>query len=274
MRIDIAGVEIDNFSKQEVLDRIADFVSSGKPHYAVTVYSEFVVKAQTLPEYKNVLNRADLSLADGVGILWAAKYLSMPAQNSFQAAVQVLSSGLGIVFKHGSLFQVIKEQISGSRFLLDLAAFASKNGYSMALFGGSGEVAQVTAEKLKEKFPGLKINLAVAHNASFNKAAVMQINASNSDILVIAYQPPKQEVWLAENLDELNVKLAIGLGGTFDYFAGKRKPAPDLFYGLGLEWLWRLITQPWRMKRMWNAIAVFTYIIYREKVKNIYGKQS
>lgn len=269
MRIDIAGIYVDNLTKPEVLEAIDGCVSSGQPHYAVTVYSEFIVFASKDPNYRLVLNQADLSLADGVGVLWAAKYLNMPASNRFQAFVQILTSGAAIILNRKSVQSVIGEQISGSRLVFDLAAFCATKNYSMALVGGTDSVAAQAAYELKKKFPQLRINLAVSGGVPFDHKLVEEIARSNSDILLIAYQPPKQETWIAENLANLNVKFAMGVGGTFDYIAGKRKPAPEIFYKLGLEWFWRLLTQPWRIKRMWNAIVVFISIVYTCKVKDL-----
>jgi N-acetylglucosaminyldiphosphoundecaprenol N-acetyl-beta-D-mannosaminyltransferase len=221
------------------------------------------------PAYKSVLNQADLSLADGVGILWAARYLDLPARNRISALLQIFTTGAAIIFDRKSMSKIIKEQISGSRLLFDLAALASAKGYSLALAGGLDSVAAQTSYELKKKFPQLKINLAVSGGVPFDDKLADEISRSNSDILLIAYQPPKQEKWIAENIARLNVKLAMGVGGTFDYVSGKRKPAPEIFYKLGLEWFWRLITQPWRIKRMWNAIVVFISIIYKSKVSKI-----
>jgi N-acetylglucosaminyldiphosphoundecaprenol N-acetyl-beta-D-mannosaminyltransferase len=104
----------------------------------------------------------------------------------------------------------------------------------------------------------------------FNQETASQIGSANSDILLVAYQPPKQELWIAENLGQLNAKVVIGLGGTFDYIAGKRDPAPEFMVKFGLEWLWRLITQPWRIKRMWRAIIEFSILILEKKLKQLH----
>ena len=269
MKVDIAGVYVDNISKQEALERIGEFIRSGKPHYAVTTYSEFVVFANKDIAYKSVLNQADLNLADGVGILWAAKYLDQPYKTKLSALWGIVTTGASIIFKRNSLNEYIQEQISGSRLLFDLAAYAATHNFSLALLGSIDGVAAKTAQVLKKKFPSLKVNIAIAGGKPFTGRDVEEINRSNSDILLVAYQPPRQELWIAQNLDKLNVKFAMGLGGTFDYVAGKRTPAPEFFHRIGLEWFWRLITQPWRIKRMWNAIPVFIAIIYKYKISKL-----
>ncbi len=236
MKVDVAGVLVDNISKQEAIDKIDSFVKSGNYHYVVTPYSEMVVFAQADEKYKAALNNADLSIADGVGILYAAKYLGTK----------------------------IDERITGRIFIYDIVKLAFEKNYSLAFVGGEDNVAAQAAYELKKQFPGLKVNLALS-GRPFDEKILQEINDSNSDILLIAYSPPRQEQWLYDNREKLNVKVAIGLGGTFDYLAGKRLTPPKFVHLIGLEWLWRLITQPWRIRRIWNAIPVFIWKIYRYK---------
>jgi N-acetylglucosaminyldiphosphoundecaprenol N-acetyl-beta-D-mannosaminyltransferase len=268
MRIDIAGVQVDAITKDETLERIGEYVRSGQPHHLVTTYSEFIVEAQANPAYREVLNGAALSLPDGVGILWAAKFLSMPRREPIIVFLNWLGSLASIVLSPQSVRTVIKEQVSGSRLIWDIAELAQKNNYSLALVGGNDSVAAQAAYELKGRFPGLRVNLAISGGYPFDEKTVSEIAHSQSDILLVAYQPPKQEMWLAENLKELNVKVAMGLGGTFDYLSGKKSPAPEWMHKIGLEWLWRLITQPHRIKRMWRAIPVFSLIILKYKLNS------
>lgn len=269
--MDVAGVLVDRISKQQVLTQINEFVQSGRPHYIVTTYSEFVVFASKDPEYLRVLNQADLAVPDGIGILWAAKYLSLRSSNSISALWQVVYTGASLVFDPNYAKSVLPEKISGSRLIWDIAELAAKNNYSMALVGGEDSVAAQSAYELKKVYPNLHVNLALS-GKPFDAQTVKEISDSNSDILCIAYQPPKQEKWIAENLANLNIKVAIGLGGTFDYISGKRSTAPSWLGSLGLEWFYRLITQPYRWKRMWNAIPVFISIVYKYKMSQIHGK--
>lgn len=274
MKKDIAGVLVDDITSVETIQKIDEFVRSDSPHYIVTTYSEFVVQAQKDPAYKDVLNRADISLPDGIGILWAAKYLSLNSPHVFGAFIRIISTGASLVFNPKSAQTVIREKVSGSKLIWDIAKLASEKNYSMALVGGGDSVAAQSAEVLKAKFPNLRINLAISGGKPFDEQTVSEIRASNSDILCVAYQPPKQEIWIAHNLQKFNTKVAIGLGGTFDYLTGKRITAPSWMVNLGLEWLWRLITQPWRIKRMWNAIVVFILVIYKHRISNLNAKST
>jgi N-acetylglucosaminyldiphosphoundecaprenol N-acetyl-beta-D-mannosaminyltransferase len=256
MKIDVAGVLIDNITKSEAIEKIESFVNSGTAHFIVTPYSELLVFAMDNPTYKNVLNSASLSLADGIGVLWAAKYL-----NTKDSLLKTL---FAIIFNRRYINSVIKEQISGSRLAFDLARLAEEKNYSLALVGGEGNVAAQASYELKKLFPSIRINLALS-GRSFDSETIKEIADSNSDILLIAYSPPKQERWIYENLQKLNSKAVLGLGGTLDYIAGKRPPAPHFLHQIGLEWLWRLITQPWRIIRIWKAVPVLIWKIYRYK---------
>jgi N-acetylglucosaminyldiphosphoundecaprenol N-acetyl-beta-D-mannosaminyltransferase len=268
MKINIAGVFVDNLTKQETLSKISEYVGSGQPHLIVTTYSEFVVFAQKDLEYKKVLNEAAVSVPDGIGILWAAKYLSLPASNLLQALWQVVYTGASIIFKPDYVRKPIPEKVTGSRLIWDIAELSNNKNYTLTLAGGENRAVTLASLKIKEKYPNLKIN-SLGSDEKFNEQMVQKVAATNSDILLIAYQPPNQEKWLYNNLSRLNVKVAMGLGGTFDYLAGIRIPAPDFVHSMGLEWLWRLITQPWRLRRIWNAIAVFIFTIYKFKLSKL-----
>ncbi|OGE73869.1 MAG: hypothetical protein A3C49_03545 [Candidatus Doudnabacteria bacterium RIFCSPHIGHO2_02_FULL_42_25] len=260
MKINVAGILIDNLSKREVLDYVTQLLRSQKLCYLVTPYSEQIVFALEDEEYKKTLNGAALALPDGIGVLWASKYL--------HSSDSLLKTLFAIIFNRPYIRSVIQEQITGSLFVYDLVRLAAENNFSLALVGGEGNVAAQSAYELKKLYPNLKVNLALS-GRPFDEKIIQEIAASNSDILLIAYSPPKQEKWIAANLQKLNVKLAMGLGGTFDYIAGKRLLPPQFMRTIGLEWLWRLITQPWRIKRMWNAIPVFIWKIYMYKKNHV-----
>lgn len=267
MRIDVAGVKIDAITNIETLEVLKKLLVDGKQHYVVTPYSEQIVFALKDERYKNVLNQASLSLPDGIGILWAAKFLNRVEGVGYRAQILLnfFVSLFAIILNPKYIRSVIPEQVTGRRLVFDLIKLAHENNYSLALVGGEDNVAAQADYELKRDFPTLRINLALS-GRSFDDSIVKEVAASNSDILLIAYSPPKQEMWIAENLPNLGVKLAIGLGGTIDYLAKKRPTAPNFVHYVGLEWLWRLITQPWRAKRIWNAVPVFAYKILRYKL--------
>lgn len=159
-----------------------------------------------------------------------------------------LPDGVGLMLGAWILGAPLKERIAGSDFVWDLARLAAERGYTMQLMGGKEGVAQEAAEKLKIKNAKLKIA------------------DENPDILLVALGHVKQEKWIAKHLSELpGVKVAMGVGGALDFIAGRVARAPRLLRLLGLEWLWRLALQPWRVPRIWRAVVVFPWLVLRAK---------
>ena len=299
MKIDLLGVKIDNLTKSEVLSEIqnklypSSSLSADKSIFIVTPYSESIVAAQKDEEFRNALNSADLSLPDGIGVLWSANFLQSGFSPSFQGRGEergdkflkifynLIKSLLAIIFNPNYLRAPVPEKISGSDFIWDLAELAAKNNYSIFLLGGFGDTAELVAQKLKSKFPDLRIagtysniNLSFPHRresssiseSGMTRKAIDTINSSRADFLFVALGPVAQEKWIYKNLPNLRVKLAVGLGGTFDYIAGKRTPAPQILRQTGLEWLWRLFTQPWRLVRIIRGVLGLIWYSVKYKI--------
>ena len=249
-KIDVLGVQIDALTKEELLHKLKNILTY-KQIFITTPYSEMIVAAQNDEEFRAVLNFADFSLPDGIGVLWAAHYLCSKSSN-------LVSSLLSILLNPKSIRSPIPEKISGSDFVWDLAALAAQKDFSIFLLGGYGDTPKLVTEKLKSKFPN--ITVAGAYSGDPEEPGIVErINNSGADFLFVALGPIRQEKWIYENLPKLRVKLAIGLGGTFDYLAQKRPLAPELWAQRGLEWLWRLITQPWRAGRILKGIFGLIY---------------
>jgi len=235
-KINILGVNISNITFSEGVDIVRGWLTenNGK-QYIVTPNPEFVMRAQKDTEFKQILNKADLAIPDGVGLIWAGKIL-------------------------GTSF---KERVTGVDFMLGLCELAAKEGYTIGLLGGRDGVAEKTAKNLQGKLPNLKINFI---GEEWNSRGVMHYAPTDKiDILFVAYGAPKQEKWIAENLNNLPVKVAMGVGGTFDYLAGKTLRAPKWMRQIGLEWLYRLICEPWRFRRQ-LAIWKFGFLILKHKL--------
>jgi len=169
--------------------------------------------------YEKVLKSADLALVDGIGAVWAGKTF-------------------------GKLF---KGRVHGSDLVEKLSEVVAKEPITVGFLGGKGNVAQLTADCLRSKYPGLNIAFAFEEPP----AIASQLAC---DILFVAFGSPKQEKWIAENLAKIDVRVAIGVGGAFDFISGKVHRAPKFVRSLGLEWLFRLILQPWRIKRQISLI--------------------
>jgi len=242
----ILGVRIDNLSLSEILNKVESFLSDNKQHYIVTSNPEFLVKAQKDEEFKNILNQADLSIPDGVGLVLASLLLG----------------------------ERIKERIAGVDLMEAICKKAVQKKWPVFLFGAGPGVAEKTGGKLAKKYLGLQITgihspyFGFENDIQENQKIIGLINKSKTDVLFVALGAPKQEKWIYENLKRIpSVKLAIGVGGSFDFISGNVKRAPKLIRDLGLEWLWRLILQPWRIKRIFNAVVVFPLLVLKEKLK-------
>lgn len=229
-KIFLLGVGLTNTKEHEVLEFIiTGLQNQADKYYIVTPNPELLVIADSNPKYKDILNRAKLALVDGIGIVWAGQLMGHP----------------------------IKELIHGVDLLESLCSHVAKRPITVGFLGAGPGVAEKTAECLNKKYPGLKIGLAAQEwNESFKNKKV--------DILFVAFGSPKQEIWIAEHIDSIPAKVLIGVGGSFDFVSGKVMRAPKFLRQLGLEWLFRLVIQPWRIKRQLSLIK-FIYLVLKEK---------
>ena len=238
----ILGVKIDDLSIPEIVDIVKIWLSKEAKHYIVTPNPEIVMMAQKDEELKKIINNADLAIPDGVGLK-----LALDIEN--------ISPGIDV--------------------LEELVKMAAENGFTTGFLGGKNEVAKKTAERLIKKYAKLKVVFA-EFGGEMNKQGKMLSDyrlpttrkdgrQKAVDILFVAFGPPKQEKWIANNLNKLNVKVAMGVGGSFDYLSGQIPRAPKLMRSLGFEWLFRLIIQPWRFKRQ---LALIKYVLLLLKYDN------
>lgn len=214
----ILGVKIDDVNMDEALTRIEKWIWNPGKHYIVTPNPEFVIAAQKDKLFKKILNGADLSIPDGSGLKLSGK---------------------------------VKNTISGTDFMEELVRLAAEKGFVVGFLGGGKGVAEKTAECLKKKYPGLKVVFA---ESGGEVDVDGQWSGSNFvippvDILFVAFGHIKQEKWIANNLEKIPVKIAMGVGGAFDYLSGSVPRAPKWMRSLGFEWLFRLTVQPWRITR-------------------------
>lgn len=232
MKVEILGVKIDNLPFCEAAKMAEFFLSDKNSHFIVTPNPEMVLRAQKDNYFKNVLNSASLAIPDGVGLVLASKFLD----------------------------NQIEKKVAGVDFMEEICRIAEKNGRSVFLLGAMDGIAGKARENLKNKFPNLKI---VGYlDGDFDlKMCHKNVNTESPDILFVALGAPKQEKWIFENLDKMkSVRLAMGVGGAFDFLSGKIKRAPLWMRKIGLEWMWRLILEPKRAKRILNAVVVFPAI--------------
>lgn len=284
MKINILGVKIDNITKKEVLRQIEHFLESQQPHYIVTPYSEFIVRAQKDLEFRKIINNADIAISDGSGIMWAGNFLIprdthnntmlrrtvLKRISYFLKTIWQLFSSLFLLILFPNKFKsVFPEKNSGVDLVWDIAELAQDLRQPIFLLGGWGDTPGTVAATLKSRFPLLHIVGTYSGNPETEKEKIISmVKEAGPSVLLVAFGPVKQEKWIAENLRKIpSLKLAIGLGGTFDYLAGKRILAPNFIRVRGLEWLFRLFTQPWRIGRIGKTMPKFVWLIFKEKLK-------
>jgi len=237
-KINILGVNIDNLSFNDTFNKAKQLLESNETDLIFTPNPEIIMLAQNDENFRNILNSASICTPDGIGVVYGAKILKTP----------------------------LVERVAGFDLATSLIGHAAESGKSIFLFGAAPNIAETAAEKLREKYPNLKIT--GTRNGYFTEnetdEIVNQISNSNADILFACLGAPKQEKWLYDNRDKLNVKLALGLGGALDVFAGNVKRAPKIFIKLNLEWFYRLLKQPTRIKRF---MALPKFIITVRKAR-------
>ena len=248
-RLTVAGVPVDPVTMKEAEDRAAGFLEAGQ-HLIVTPNPEMAVLAARDPGFRRILESSGLALADGFGLRIAA-------------------------WIEGKR---IPATITGAEFTLRLARLAEQASCSVYLLGAGRGVAEEAAKNLVLNFPKLTIAGAeqggsirwIAGQWEEDAALVGRIAAAKPDILFVALGHGKQERWIRDHLPRLpSVKVAMGIGGTLDFLAGRVWRAPWILRRLHLEWLWRLIIEPWRFFRIFEATAVFLWMVLKNRWKSV-----
>lgn len=223
-KTNILGINIDNITLEEISPLVSNMVFSKIPHTVVPINPEMIMMAQRQMEFREVLNRASLALPDGIGVVLASRILKQP----------------------------IRSRITGIDTVKQIASIAQRNGWRIFLLGAAPGVAELVKGRLEKEYPGIIIVGTFSGSpalAEDDKISEM-IKSTQPEILLVAYGAPKQELWVARNLHRINVPLVMCVGGTFDFIAGITRRAPNVIRSLGLEWLHRLISEPWRWRRM------------------------
>jgi len=232
------NIPVDMVDREEAMEIFRGLMKTEECSLIVTPNSEIIINATKDPELKNIIEHADLIIPDGIGLVYASKIMGIP----------------------------LKERVTGIDFLDAILAYLEETGQSIYFLGSKpGDetvpaIAQLAAEKMKEKYKNLKV--AGTHHGYFKEPdeeeIIKCINESGADFLCTALGSPKQEKFVFQHRNVLKIKGAIGVGGSLDVWAGTLKRAPEFYRNNGLEWLYRLIQQPSRYKRM-AALPLFIF---------------
>ncbi len=268
--MNILGVRVDPVTQVEAVDIILDRVKRGQKTMVFTVNPEIMMIADKDPQFRDLLNRADLSLADGIGVLWAANFNRSISTTKSQGIVRLwlvaVIVGLRTFISSSYRTKVLPQQVSGSNLTI---ALAQQNKASLFLLGEKDGVAKRASQRLRQKYPDVRIVQTFAGDASpagDNQTQQVLIN-NPADIVLVAYGAPKQEKWLERNLNDVPASVGMGVGGTFRFLAGDIRRAPGWVQRAGLEWLFRLALEPWRWRRQ-LALPRFVYMVVKAKLRD------
>jgi N-acetylglucosaminyldiphosphoundecaprenol N-acetyl-beta-D-mannosaminyltransferase len=221
MKETILGVDVSTDNYDALTAKLLKRIDNREKAFIVAINPEKIIKAQEDPALMKLLNSADFQIPDGIGVILASK------------------------FKGGQ----IRERVTGIDMMLKLCETAAKHQKKIFLYGGKPGRADEAKVKLEEMYPGIQI-AGTLHGYEKDQQVVRDaINQSQADIIFVAMGSPAQENWIIANKEQLHPSVYQGVGGSFDVISGKIERAPESFQKLGLEWLYRLIKEPWRIKR-------------------------
>ena len=223
-RIELLGIPIDAITEREAVDWVAAALSESRPRLLVSVNPERTMQALRDPALASILRSADLSLADGAGVLWAARRMRRP----------------------------LPGRVPGVDFLKAVACRGAAQGWRFFFLGGAPGVAESAGAALRAAYPGFNLvgTFGGSPDPRDDRAAVAAVRETGAQLLFIAYGGGREEAWLARNLAASGAVIGMGVGGAFDFISGRAPRAPALMREHGLEWLYRLSRQPWRWRRM------------------------
>ncbi len=239
--IEILGVRVDDATYADLLAHVDAFVAEGRPRQIVTLNPEMLVIAHGDPAFRRLLNAAALNVADGVGLMLAARWLGQP----------------------------LRERVTGSDGIYRLATHCARQGHRLFLLGAAPGVAQTVARRLVAENATLDVAGAYAGSPRAEEEGdiIGRVRAAAPDVLLVAYGVPAEEKWIARNGERLGVPVMIGVGGAFDFVAGVTRRAPPWMRRAGLEWLHRLVREPWRWRRQ-LALPKFVALVVWQRLRN------
>ena len=236
-KVTILGIPFDNMTRKEFLSVLYKRMEDKEKTFLVTANPEIVMFAKNNEDYFKLLLEADFIAPDGIGVVRAAKTLNTP----------------------------IKERVPGFELMLGLLELANLEGKRVYFIGAKEDVLNLTIKNVKKEWPHIEI--AGYHHGYFDHddpEKIQMVKEANADIVLVAFGFPRQEVWIKKYLKEVKHGIAVGVGGSFDVISGKTKRAPFLVQRFHVEWLYRLIKQPSRYKRM-SVLPLFLREIYKQR---------
>mgnify|MGYP003756238237 CR=1 FL=1 len=293
----ILGVRVEfGLKMKDVLSIIEkDFLTDDKNHIVCTTNPEFVVDAQEDTDFKKIINESSLSVPDGIGVIYAQKYLNKISEFRKGVFFPIKAFLYGVYFGVSSIFKknnFREERITGVDLTYEICDLSSKKGYSIFFLGGraknavgklntsvDSDMSTDAANIMRDLYPGVNI---VGSTSKFNRSkeddqktldyireCMKEKGVNKIDFLFVAYNHIHQEKWIMRNKDKIPAKVSIGCGGTFDFIVGNSSHPTEFYAKKNLGWLYRLIKQPWRIKRILKAFPKFPMKIYSYSIKDM-----
>lgn len=278
----IFNIGLNSTSVAKVLVFVRARLGRKRKFSIVTPNPEIILAAQEDKSLAEAINKANLAIPDGIGLSQAARFLSLPAPKNillrtFVCLFQGLWVGLG-TFLWRSWIREALPTIKGRRLFIELIKLSNKKRWKVFFLGGERGEARGAGEKLRRSFKRVRIAYsqgpmlnadtrpATKADRDIESYALKQINEFKPEILFIGFGAPEQEKWLMKWLQSLDIGGGMVVGGTFRYFSGDAKLPPAWMEEFGLEWFWRLITEPWRLKRILTAFPIFPLKVFFYKL--------
>jgi N-acetylglucosaminyldiphosphoundecaprenol N-acetyl-beta-D-mannosaminyltransferase len=221
MKENFLGVDVCNLTYEQITTSILNDIEQKKKSFIVAINPEKIMKAKEDEGLRDLLNQADYQIPDGIGVIIASK------------------------LKGGG----IRERVTGIDMMLALCMTAAENGKSIFMYGAKPGVADAAAKELKKQFPSLTIAGTLNGYEKDESVIRKTINDANPDIIFVALGSPTQENWILSHMHELAPSIYQGVGGSFDVISGRIKRAPEAYQKAGLEWMYRLMKEPSRIRR-------------------------
>ena len=242
-KINILGVHFSNLDEPELLQFLDDRISKAEKTQVCFVPTNSILAARKNRFVLDVYNSADVVMCDGVPVQWASRLLGTP----------------------------LKQRLTGFDFFPHFVQHCAEKNYSVYFLGAKEGVAKQLTAQYQSRYPGIRVAgyhtppFAATFSDDQNKAMLSAINAAKPDVLFVSLTAPKQDIWIHYQLEQLNVKLAIGVGAAFDSEAGSLKRAPILMQKMGLEWFYRFLQEPVRMfRRYFIEAPIFVPLVIKQ----------
>jgi N-acetylglucosaminyldiphosphoundecaprenol N-acetyl-beta-D-mannosaminyltransferase len=238
--VELYGVHVSSMTMKDTVDYLADAIRTRLANHVITVNPIMIMTGLEDPSYMQVMQKAELLVPDGTGVVWAASYIGKP----------------------------VKERVTGIELINELMDRGQREGWRVYLLGTTSDTIRTAADRIQERYPN--IHIVGVRDGYFGEAedaqVIEEIVKAEPDILLVGRASNNQEPWIGKYKHQLNIPVMMGVGGSFDVISGKLKRAPKLVQRLGFEWLFRLIQEPYRYKRM-LILPKFVLKVIRDKEK-------